>query len=864
MNKKKKKKSVGRKVIKWIVGISLAFLLLLVVSPYLFKDKIKEMVLKTIHKNINASVSFDEIDLSFFRNFPRADISINHLQVINNAPFEGDTLLYAKEFHMQMKISELFKSKHETMQLQNFSVENGDVHIQINKAGKTNYDITIPKKSNESSEANSSFSLDIQDYVLSNINFSYYDKTTDMMVKVDSIYHFGKGNFAQDILDLETTTNAYLSIDIGGVNYMAKVRTSLDAIFGIDIQNLTYTFKRNKGFVNQFPIEFDGFIQLLEKDQGQLYDLTFKTPTSSFKNLLGIIPSQYAGNLENVETKGSFDLNGVVKGIYTENTIPSFNITFTAKDAMFKYPQLPKAVERITLNSKISNTTGSINDTKVDINQLTFSIDQDTFFASGHIANIVTNPFLSLSAKGKINLDHLSKSYPVPDDIMLSGLIAVNMTSNFDIRSVEQKQYQNIKNSGEISISQFTYETGSSAQPFRIEKSSVTFHPENVALKEFKASIGDSDMSIQGALHNFYGFLFKNEVLQGNFTLSSNQIKVADFMTSNTKELDTTVISKSTIKVPSFLDCTIHATANNVVYDGIRFKNTSGRLLVKDESIIIENVNMNAFDGSIKLGGKVSTKEEVPNFSMNLQLENVNIKESFSQLPSLNTIAPIANVVGGKLNSSVNMKGSLTKDLTPTLESISGDLLGQLLNSKLNASESNVLNALNKEIGILDLSKLDLSSIKTYLTFKNGNVVVKPFNVKFKDVNILIGGKHGFDQSMNYNLTLEVPVEYLGDEITSLTSKLSGSTKIKSIPVKATLTGNFSNPKVQTDLKEATSNLAAKLAKEQKDKLLDKGKNKLLNLLNKDKDSSKTKKDSTANKVKNVLKGLFKKKKKDS
>jgi hypothetical protein len=40
--------------------------------------------------------------------------------------------------------------------------------------------------------------------------------------------------------------------------------------------------------INQLPLEFDGFIQLV--DAGQEYDLKFKTPTSSFKNFLGIIP----------------------------------------------------------------------------------------------------------------------------------------------------------------------------------------------------------------------------------------------------------------------------------------------------------------------------------------------------------------------------------------------------------------------------------------------------------------------------------------------------------------------------------------------------------------------------------------------
>jgi hypothetical protein len=55
---------------------------------------------------------------------------------------------------------------------------------------------------------------------------------------------------------------------------------TLDAVLGIDLENSKYTFKENKALINQLPLEFDGFIQLV--DAGQ-QDLKFKTPTSSFK-----------------------------------------------------------------------------------------------------------------------------------------------------------------------------------------------------------------------------------------------------------------------------------------------------------------------------------------------------------------------------------------------------------------------------------------------------------------------------------------------------------------------------------------------------------------------------------------------------
>jgi hypothetical protein len=83
------------------------------------------------------------------------------------------------------------------------------------------------------------------------------------------------------------------------VNYMNNVALTLDAVLGIDLNTSKYTFKENKALINQLPLEFDGFIQMVET--GQEYDLKFKTPTSSFKNFLGIIPAAYASSLDNVK-----------------------------------------------------------------------------------------------------------------------------------------------------------------------------------------------------------------------------------------------------------------------------------------------------------------------------------------------------------------------------------------------------------------------------------------------------------------------------------------------------------------------------------------------------------------------------------
>ena len=234
----------------------------------------------------------------------------------------------------------------------------------------------------------------------------------------------------------------------------------------------------------------------------------------------------------------------------------------------------------------------------------------------------------------------------------------------------------------------------------------------------------------------------------------------------------------------------------------------------------------------------------------------------------LKSIAPIAGAVEGKISSTLNVSGLLKEDMTPNLTTISGNLFGKFLEAQLKASNSKVLKAVGSKVDFLNLSNIDLNKISTLITFKDGSVDVTPFAFNVKEIGIKIGGKHGFDNRMNYDITFDVPVKYLGTEVTKLIQKLTpkDASEIQSIPVNATLTGQFSSPNFTTNIQQATSNLMQTLVEKQKQQLKNKGKDKLKELIGIDAKKDSVKKDSvkTRDKVKSILGGLFGKKKKDS
>lgn len=858
-----------KKILKAIGIFLLIVIVALAAAPFLFKDKIKQLVLKSINENVDAKVAFDDVDLSLFKSFPRANVTIDKLSIINKAPFEGDTLVYAGEVNLKMSIKELFKSEGEPMNIESFSSTNGVINILFDKNGVGNFDIAIKDKEDKKEDSKSKpFAMNIQNYEIENLRFTYFDERSKVKMVIDSLNHQGKGNFAASKLDLTTKTTAKVSLDIDKTNYMKNMKLDLDAVLGIDLENSKYTFKDNKALINQLPLEFDGFIQLV--DAGQEYDLTFKTPTSSFKNFLGVIPEAYAGNLNTVKTTGDFKVSGFAKGLYSDKTVPKFNLAIASNNASFKYPDLPKSVENIVIDTKIINETGILNDTYVNLDKLSFRIDQDVFNVQANVKNIVENPLVDAKLKGTVNLGNVSKAYPVKLDTPLSGILKADVETKFDMKSVETNQYQNIQANGNASISGFRY-VDADKKAYTINTAVAQFSNQKINLQQLDMTTGKTDLKVNGVLENFLGYAFKDQELRGNFIMKSNQFLVSDFMSETKTTVNNKTVTTEAVKIPKLLNVTLNASANTVVYDNLNLKNVSGKIVVKDEAVSLQNLKTSIFNGLITATGDVSTKGKTPTFNMDLGLSTVDINQTFTQLDMLKKIAPIADAINGKLNSTIKLSGNLNaKTMSPDLNTLSGDLFGQLLSTTINSKNSAVLNKLDEKVKFIDLQKLNLNDLKANLTFKDGKVNVKPFDIKYQDIKINVGGQHGFDQSMNYNLKFDVPAKYLGSEANKLIAKLTPAeaSKLENIPVTAILTGNFKNPKVSTDIEQAVTKLATQLVKTQKDKLVTQGTNALGNLLGgTKKDTTKTQtnptKEDVKTKVSEGIKGLFNKKKKE-
>jgi AsmA-like C-terminal region/AsmA family len=422
-----------KKILKWSL-IVLGSLVVLIVAiaiiiPIVFKDDIKAAIDKQLASSVNADVVYDidNLNITLFRNFPNLTVEMESLGVINREPFANEVLFATEKFGVEVNLFDvLFGSQ---LKVKGISIIRPIINIKVLKDGRANYDIAIPSTDTTTvtEETTSNFSFGIEHWEIVNGKVEYDDQSMPYYLVLKGLNHNGSGNFTQDVFDLTTYTSVdTVTTSYGDMELLTDKRVEIDAVIQISEAYTKYTFKENKAKVNDFAMAFDGWFKMNENDFGM--DISFSSPENTFKSLLSLVPVMYTKDFGSIETKGDLAFNGFVKGTYSDTQMPAFNLGLLVKDAMFKYPDLPIAVNNINVDMLVDNKDGVIENTSINIKKLHLDFGTNPFDASLLVENL-RDYRMKANLAAKLNLAELTKMFPM-DGLELRGNYAINLKAN--------------------------------------------------------------------------------------------------------------------------------------------------------------------------------------------------------------------------------------------------------------------------------------------------------------------------------------------------------------------------------------------------------------------------------------------------
>lgn len=843
-SKEKKKKSLLRRIIKW-TSISLLTLIIIIITiPIIFKDEIKEMVIDEVNTSLNAKLSMGDFDLTFLSTFPNMTIQLNDTKLEGVGKFKGVELANIKQFTAHVGLWSVISG--DQVEIDEIHLEEPTFDVRILSDGTANYDIVKPDsvKTPQQKEEPSNFKLSLKEYSITKANVKYDDQSSDMFMEIKNLNHTGTGDLTADIVDFATTTTMdHMTFDMDGVSYLTKVKTDVIANIKMEFtdQSSKFTLQENEFKLNALTFKVDGFYEMLDGYDNM--DLKLNASKATFKDFLSLIPAFYQSGYEKMVTKGNLEMGGEVKGRMDDKNMPGWDFKLNVDNASISYPDLPGKINNIVVKAGSKFKGGSNTDLMtVDVDKFHADFVGNTIDANLKMRNPETDPLLISKIKANVNLATLKKVMPMAEGESYNGKLKADVDINGRMSALDRGDYEAFKAAGTVEVMDMIYETKDLNDKVSIADLILRFSPKNLSLEKLVATTGKSDFEMNGSIDNYMGYMFRDELLKGNFTFNSRNLDLDQLMnlvpaseTAPTETTEPAPASSEPTLIPDNIDFMLNTNIANLRYNGMNIKNVKGAVKMKDEVASLENLTMNTMGGTVGLKGSYDTKDHAkPKIDFAYDLKEIDIHELATNFVTVGKLAPIAKYAQGKISSNLEMKSFLTANLEPIYSSLTG--LGDFTTNSLTISGFKPMEKMADELNIKKLSNQTVKDVKAKFSFADGKVTVKPFDVNMGKIKTNISGTTSFEQAIDYDIKMMIPkeeipaamiktVEQAISKINSLAPKLDLKTIPDVIPVKVGMGGTVMNPKITNNFKEAllaaTGNLKDNMINNVKDAVKD-------------------------------------------
>lgn len=757
----KKKKSLFRRILKWTGITFLVLIILIIAAPFLFKKQIIQFAKDAANKELNAKINFGEFDLTLISTFPDFTLSVDNISVATIGEFEGDTLLYAKNLEIGLNLMSVIKG--DKYEINTISIDQPRIHALVLKNGKANWDITKPSADKASaSEESAPFKMSLEKFEIKNGYIVYDDASLGFKTELVNMNHTLSDDFTSDNFVIETLTEIEkFSMNYGGVAYMNKVKTRIKADIDADMPKMKFTFKDNEFSLNELTLGLDGFVAMPKDDIDM--DLKFKANQTEFKNILSLVPGVYTADFKDVKTSGSLSLNGFAKGIYNDKTMPAFGVNLLVKDAMFKYPSLPKSATNIQIDLAVDNKTGQPDATIIDLNKFHLELGGNPVDATMHVSTPVSDANINATIKATINLATMKEVIPMEKGDDLNGMITADVKMNGRMSTIEKGKYDEFNAQGNLAVTEMNYKTASLSYTTKIKKLNLSFNPRTVDLTTFDALVGKSDIQLDGKIENFLQYALKDSLLKGSFNLKSNLLDLNQLMASDEAPATTTPADTAPMtvaEVPSNLDVRLNANIGKMLYDNLTITKVTGGVGIKDSKMILDKLKLTIdnLEGTMDLSGVYNTQNvRKPVVDFDVNIANFDIPKTVKAFNTVQKLAPIAKYAKGKFGTSMKFTTTLDEHMEPVLTTLNGG--GKLVTQNVVVEGFEPINKLADALKQPKYKKITFENINASYKFKDGRVEVEEMPIKSGSITGKVKGSTGFDQTIDYTWTLEIPPE---------------------------------------------------------------------------------------------------------
>lgn len=480
--------------------------------------------------------------------------------------------------------------------------------------------------------------------------------------------------------------------------------------------------------------------------------------------------------------KGNLKVHLKAKGIYNKalKRFPAINASIILQKGFIKSKAYSEAMKNILLKATISNTTGTFADTRVRIDSLTYTFDNEAFQAKGHISDFEKFDY-DLKIKGDIDLNKITRIYPLPE-LNLSGIIHADVESRGNLADIKNKEYSHLFAQGEIALKDITISDIHARRNIQIRNALFFFHPEKIVMQRFTGNIGKGHISMSGSFSDYMTWLIaSDELIKAELSLKCDTLDISEWQDHKSDSLATKnkdFQGRRAPLVPEHIDFILDTDIKYCQYNDMRITNMNGQIGIKDGILTLKETGFNTLNATFTVSGDYNTTHhEQPFFDLDIAIEKLDINKAYKQVSLIRTLAPAAQNMSGIFSIHYQLKADLSDDMKPILNTLEGG--GEIRIHQARIKGMKIFEQISKKSKKQELNNPSLRDLVLETEIRDNKVLVKPCSLKLSGLDATIEGVSNFNKrTMDFVIRIElIP-------------------PIKKIKIPFHVTGTYNDPKI--------------------------------------------------------------------
>ncbi|NLV20156.1 MAG: AsmA-like C-terminal region-containing protein [Bacteroidetes bacterium] len=739
------------KVIRIIAAIVFVLFIALFTSSLIIQDKVADIILRSLNRNLSTKYDFATVKLSFFKKFPKASLDLRDVVVYSSPGFDTscfidvdtDTLLSAESVIMEFKITDIIAGEYN---IERIGIKNGFLNLLTDTSGLVNYVITTGNKGKNGNI----FTIDLNRINLTDVAAQYNNLAINLLIRGFAESGHLKSRISGDHIDF--TAKGKLKVEHFRLNNFSMTR-SVDTDLDVNLHHSDTgtSFTNSRIYIDDYDFGLNGHVS-----SENVLDLILRGNNIDLSAVKNYFPEKYTKTLSEYNPTGILNIESRFTGLLSRTSPPEINIIFRLDNGSITYDKSELSIDNLSFSGHYTNGSQMIPETS--------SLSLTGF--EGRLGSATYKGSFLLSDFNALNSRLMMTGRLFPAEIIsffnLKNIISAKGTIDFDIdmkgNLQRRKKYSfpdffNFRPEAELNFRSFGIVTENNK--FTLENvNGDLFVSDTTIARNLRFTYRDQPFEISGKMIRFTDWISgKPAVMNVTADVSSENISPENLFSDTSSESSSGGKLKPAILLPRNMLMDINFRIDNLSYKSFSASDISATVNYSPGMISFKSLNLCSLNGLITGDGFFAQNND-KSFLLKgvFDLEKIDINNTFSTFNNFGQKFIVSENLQGLLSGTLSLLIPMDSLLKPDIKSLVAE--GNYIISDGALIDFDPVKELSSFIELSELQNIHFEELENDFFIRNNSLFIPQMEVNSSAADLSINGRHDFENNYEYHVKI--------------------------------------------------------------------------------------------------------------